>query len=42
MIKEVPKELFDLTWSCRSADGPCGKCPSCAERKKYEVFNINH
>lgn len=41
MIKEMPKELSDLTWSCRqSIDIPCGQCHSCIERKHYEVFNI--
>jgi tRNA(Ile)-lysidine synthase TilS/MesJ len=43
MVKEIPKELFDLTWSCRTNNYiPCGQCHSCIERKKYEVFNINH
>jgi hypothetical protein len=43
MMKEMPKELFDLTWSCRTDnDDPCGACHACLERKKYKVFNINH
>ena len=34
MVKEMPKELVDLTWSCRqSFDIPCGCCHSCIERK---------
>lgn len=41
MIKEMPKELVDLTWSCRQRiDVPCGKCHSCIERKHYEVPNL--
>lgn len=36
MVKEMPKELSDLTWSCRQAiDIPCGNCHACIERKKY-------
>lgn len=41
MFKEMPRELFDLTWSCRvGGDVPCGLCHTCKERQKYEVFNI--
>ena len=41
MVKEMPKELSDLTWSCRQRiDKPCGTCHSCIERQQYEVFNI--
>jgi len=33
ILKEMPQELIDLTWSCRKAnDVPCGKCHSCIER----------
>jgi len=41
MIKEMPKELSALTWSCRQRiDIPCGSCHACVERQQYEVFNI--
>jgi len=31
MLEKMPKELSDLTWSCRipKAGKPCGKCKSC-------------
>jgi len=34
MIKDMPKDLLDLTWSCRTpADNkPCGSCHACRER----------
>jgi 7-cyano-7-deazaguanine synthase in queuosine biosynthesis len=34
MIREMPKELFDLTWSCRRSRNniPCNKCHACIER----------
>jgi len=38
MIKEMPKELLDLTWSCRfGVDSPCGHCHSCNERKSIGI-----
>lgn len=34
IIKELPKELLDLTWSCRrNIDTPCGNCHACLEIK---------
>jgi 7-cyano-7-deazaguanine synthase in queuosine biosynthesis len=38
MIREMPKELLDLTWSCRkSTNGvPCNKCHACIERSNAE------
>jgi 7-cyano-7-deazaguanine synthase in queuosine biosynthesis len=40
MIQEMPKELLDLTWSCRSGiDGiECGKCHACKEKKSALQF----
>ena len=36
MFKELPQELIDLSWSCRSGDDtPCGWCHSCKEREFY-------
>lgn len=36
MVKELPKELLDMTWSCRfRIDEPCGNCHACLERKQY-------
>jgi len=33
MVKEMPQELIDLTWSCRHDNEiPCGKCNACIER----------
>lgn len=33
MMKAMPNELLDLTWSCRKGgDEPCNKCHSCRER----------
>ena len=41
MIKEMPTELSDLTWSCRqNINSPCGQCHSCIERNHYEVSNL--
>ena len=36
MIKEMPKELLDLTWSCRipKNNEPCGHCHACKEVKE--------
>lgn len=34
-VLRLARELnvpFDLTWSCESAQGPCGTCPSCRDR----------
>ena len=33
IIEEMPKELLDLTWSCRKSktDTPCGSCHACIE-----------
>lgn len=37
-IRSLPKELFDMTWSCRQPRGlpnrvqPCGRCKSCERR----------
>lgn len=39
MIKEMPKELLNLTWSCRHPDDgkPCTYCKTCREIKEaYE------
>ena len=39
MIKEMPKELLDLTWSCRNPNKgkPCNMCHACLEIKEaYE------
>jgi 7-cyano-7-deazaguanine synthase in queuosine biosynthesis len=42
IMKEMPKELIDLTWSCRNPkkDGmkfiECGRCHSCLARNKKE------
>lgn len=34
MFEEMPRELSNLTWSCRHGiDEPCGNCHSCLERK---------
>ena len=34
ILKEMPQELIDLTWSCRKGeDVPCGKCHACIERR---------
>tara|TARA_B100001093_G_C26691975_1_gene955239 strand:+ start:345 stop:914 length:570 start_codon:yes stop_codon:yes gene_type:complete len=34
IINELPKELMDLTWSCRKGGlRPCGKCHSCKTRE---------
>lgn len=35
MINELPKDLFELTWSCRRpiVDKPCGICRSCLANK---------
>lgn len=42
MIKEIPKELLDLTWSCRKSKNnvPCGECHACRE-KSIAVKNLN-
>ena len=32
-LKEVG--LFDLTYSCYAAEGPCNKCPACEKRAKF-------
>jgi 7-cyano-7-deazaguanine synthase in queuosine biosynthesis len=52
MIMEMPRELFELTWSCRVPQGkegayePCGECRTCRHFKRaWEVINdkdINH
>jgi len=36
MIKEMPKELLDLTWSCRHPNNgkPCTYCKTCREIKE--------
>ena len=36
MIAEMPRELLNLTWSCRRPKGenPCGKCHACKEIKE--------
>ena len=34
MFKELPKELLDLTWSCRQGgEQPCGSCHACLEKQ---------
>jgi 7-cyano-7-deazaguanine synthase in queuosine biosynthesis len=34
LLSELPKELADLTWSCRKAGPvPCGKCHACKAAK---------
>ena len=34
MFNEMPKELIDMTWSCRrDNDTPCGNCHACLEIK---------
>jgi 7-cyano-7-deazaguanine synthase in queuosine biosynthesis len=34
MIRNMPKNLYDLTWSCRKPidNKPCGSCHSCREK----------
>lgn len=41
MFKDIPKELLDLTWSCRfGIENPCGTCHSCLERNlNMERYN---
>ena len=36
MIKEIPKELLDLTWSCRRPNkgNSCNRCKTCREIKE--------
>jgi len=37
MFKELPQDLLDLTWSCRTPTEdfkPCGKCPSCDRNQR--------
>ncbi len=36
IIREMPNELVDMTWSCRHPkdDSPCGECHACLEVKK--------
>jgi len=42
ILRECPKELVDLTWSCRRPirGEPCGRCFSCKER--VAAANIVH
>lgn len=36
MIQEMPKDLLELTWSCRRPDNgnPCGHCHACKAKNK--------
>lgn len=36
IIKDIPKELFDMVWYCRRSDEgkPCGRCRSCRDIQK--------
>ena len=36
MIRDLPQNLLDLTWSCRRPDNgkPCGKCVPCKQIKR--------
>ncbi len=39
MLQELPKDLLDLTWTCRQPihGEKCNMCPSCQERRLIEL-----